>query len=228
MACLSGRHLMITSGPTRAPLDAVRYLTNKSSGRLGSLIALEALRHGARVTFIHGRDSLTPATCGVAGESAARIRLIEVETVADLLAAVRAELPGDYHAIIHAMAVLDFEPEAAADGKTSSDRDEWVVRLRPTPKVIAEMRERAPEAILVGFKLVYNMGPEEMDRVAVESARKYRADFVLANDLATIEQGRHLGHLIDREGRTVACMEGKREIAAAVIAAVGRALGERS
>jgi phosphopantothenoylcysteine synthetase/decarboxylase len=200
MGCLEGRHLMITSGPTRAPLDAVRYLTNKSSGRLGSLVALEALRHGARVTFVHGRDSLTPAACGVDRDSGERIRLIEVETVGDLLAAVRADLPGDYDALIHAMAV------------------------RPTPKVIAEMRERAPQAVLVGFKLVYNETSEKMDRIAVESARKYRGDFVLANDLAQIEQGRHVGHLIDSEGRVVAAVEGKREIAEAVIEAVGRAL----
>jgi phosphopantothenoylcysteine synthetase/decarboxylase len=227
VGCLEKRHLMITSGPTRAPLDAVRYLTNKSSGRLGSLIALEALRHGARVTFVHGRDSLTPAACGVDRDSGERIGLIEVETVGDLLAAVRAELPGDYDAIIHAMAVLDFEPETSADDKTPSGRAEWIVRLRPTPKVIAEMRERAPRAVLVGFKLVYNEAPDEMDRIAAESVRKYGGDFVLANDLAQIEQGRHVGHLIDREGKVVAAVDGKREIAAAVIAAVGRALSGR-
>lgn len=224
MGCLDGRHVMITSGPTRAALDAVRYLTNKSSGRLGSLIALEALRHGARVTFVYGRDSLTPAACGVVRESGERLRLIEVETVADLLSTVRAELPGDYDAIIHAMAVLDFEPEASPDEKTPSDRAEWIIRLRPTPKVIAEMRERAPRAVLVGFKLVYNEAPEEMDRIAAESARKYRGDLVLANDLAQIERGRHVGHLLDAEGRLVSAVEGKREIAGAVIEAVGRAL----
>ena len=227
MGCLEGRHVMITSGPTRAALDAVRYLTNKSSGRLGSLIALEALRHGARVTFVYGRDSLTPAACGVVPDSAERIRLIEVETVGELLAAVGAELPGDYDAIIHAMAVLDFEPEAPPDEKTPSDRAEWIIRLRPTPKVIVQMRERAPRAVLVGFKLVYNETPEDMDWLAAESVRKYRGDLVLANDLAQIECGQHVGHLLDGEGRLVAAVEGKREIAAAVIEAVGHALSGR-
>jgi phosphopantothenoylcysteine synthetase/decarboxylase len=228
VACLEGRHLMITSGPTRAPVDAVRYLTNKSSGRLGSMLALEALRHGARVTFVYGRDSLTPAACGITGDSGQRIRLVEVETVSDLLATVRAELPGGYDAIIHAIAVLDFEPESFPEQKTPSDRPEWVIRLRPTPKVIAEMRELAPRAVLVGFKLVYNETPEEIDRIAAESVRRYRGDFVLANDLAQIEQGRHIGHLIDGTGQVVACVEGKREIAETVIGAVARRLTGRA
>ena len=108
-----------------------------------------ALRHGARVTFVHGRDSLTPAACGVDGDSRERVRMIEVETVADLIGTLRAELPGDCDAIVHAMAVLDFEPESAPDEKTSSRRDEWIVRLRPTPKAVAEIRDLAPDAVLL-------------------------------------------------------------------------------
>jgi phosphopantothenoylcysteine synthetase/decarboxylase len=228
MARLNGRHLMITSGPTRAPLDAVRYLTNKSSGRLGSLIALEALRHGARVTFVHGRDSLTPAACGVDGDSRERVRMIEVETVADLIGALRAELPGDCDAIVHAMAVLDFEPESAPDEKISSRQDEWLVRLRPTPKAVAEIRDLAPDAVLVSFKLVYNVSVEEMERAAAESARRYRSDLIVGNDLAEIERGRHVAHLLNGSGLTLARVEGKREIAAAVVEAVAGILQHKA
>ena len=224
MSCLAERKLLITSGPTRAPLDAVRYLTNKSSGRLGSMMALEALRHGARVTFVYGKDSAKPAACGVDPGAAGRLKLIEVETVRDLVECVNRELPGDYDALIHAMAVLDFAPAQSAAQKTSSDLTEWVVRLVPTPKVIKLMRELAPGALLVGFKLEYGHTPEEGIAIAHQWLQRSGADLVLANDLAEIERGHHIGRLVTSAGKVLWTVEGKQAIARRIIETVASRL----
>src|SRR5437879_10208455 len=79
---LSGRRILVTSGPTRAPLDAVRFLTNKSTGRLGALIAEAAVQAGADVVFVYGRGSDTPA---VRGGQRDHLRLLPVDTVSDLI-----------------------------------------------------------------------------------------------------------------------------------------------
>ncbi|MGB5933691.1 MAG: phosphopantothenoylcysteine decarboxylase, partial [Anaerolineae bacterium] len=83
---LSGKRVLVTSGPTRAPIDAVRYITNKSTGRLGALIAEEALREGAEVTYIYGKGSVLPQVA-----ESASLRLVEVETVPELMERVREE-----------------------------------------------------------------------------------------------------------------------------------------
>ena len=227
MSCLSGRKILITSGPTRAPLDAVRYLTNKSSGRLGSIIALQALRHGAQVTFVYGKDSAKPAACGVDYGATERFRLIEVETVQDVVDCMKRELATGYDVLIHAMAVLDFAPVNTIPEKTSSDQAEWVVHLVPTPKVIKVMRELAPRALLVGFKLEYGRSSEEGVAMAYQWLRRSGADFVLANDLAEIEQGHHIGRLVNRSGEVLWVEEGKQEIARHIIETVADQLQER-
>ncbi len=90
---LRDKKLLITSGPTRAPLDLVRYITNKATGRLGVLIAEEALRRGADVTFVYGRPSQIPVVRGGAHD---HLTLAAVETVHDLIAVFRRELPRGY------------------------------------------------------------------------------------------------------------------------------------
>lgn len=223
---LDGLKILVTSGPTRGPIDAVRYVTNRSSGRLGALIAQEALQEGAEVTFIYGRDSISPA---VAAKDAMRLRLIAVETVADLIAAVKEAMWNEkFDAIIHSMAVLDFEPEKTILEKVPSDREEWVVKLVRTPKVIKLIRELAPDAVLVGFKLEVGSTPEELVKVAYRSLRDNRADFVLANDLTDIEQGRHTGYLVNPQGEVEKVMVGKQEIAKGLVASVKEALAVKA
>src|SRR5438876_1025583 len=73
---LRGKKLLITSGPTRTPLDAVRYITNKATGRLGALIAEEVIRRGALVTFVYGRGSQTPV---LRGPRLDHLQLVEIE-----------------------------------------------------------------------------------------------------------------------------------------------------
>ncbi len=211
---LTDKKLLITAGPTRAPLDAVRYITNKATGRLGSLIAEEALRLGADVTFVYGRPSQVPVVRGGAHD---HLTLAAVETVHDLIAVFKRELPRGYDAVIHNMAVLDFEPAEVRDEKTGSQLKEWVVRLVPTPKAIKLVKELAPKTFLVGFKLEVGKALPEFLAIAQEFLKRNACDLVVANDLRTIEGGQHTGHFITPRGEVVQVAVGKEAIARALV-----------
>jgi len=204
---LRGRRLLVTSGPTRGPIDRVRYISNKSTGRLGTAIATKALAAGAEVTFVYGTESLAPAPHPA-------LALVEVETVSDLVTALERELTRKPHdAIIHLMAVLDYEPAEYLAEKAASGKEGWVVRLKPTPKVIARLKGWAPRALLVGFKLEDRLSDAELVAEAQALARKNGAAFVVANNLAEIEQGRHRALFVASSGSVLAEVVGKEAIA---------------
>lgn len=141
---LAGRRFVILSGPTREPVDAVRYLSNASSGRMGREIALEAARRGARVLLISGpvEPALLPRHPA--------IELHSVTTAREMLAAARAAPPSDV--IVFAAAVADAAPARPARGKLSRDRLGRVLRLIPTPDIAASLPPR-PGEYRIGFAL---------------------------------------------------------------------------
>lgn len=200
----------------------MRYISNRSTGRLGTAIARAALARGAMVTFLYGTGSRTPAGPGDAPidrDAASRLTCLEVETVDDLLRLVRQELRSrTYDAVIHAMAVLDFAPDRVIEEKTSSEgREEWTIRLVRTPKVIAEMKDLDPGVFLVGFKLEAGKSPAELAAIARERAARYRTDLFVANDLTEVGPQRHQAYIVERDGTVIASPSGKEEIAATLI-----------
>lgn len=204
---LRSRRLLITSGPTRANLDAVRFISNRSTGRLGSAIAREALERGARVTLVAGPDSRRP-------EPRDGLDVACIETVDDLVQTLNDRLgEGEYDAIVHAMAVLDYVPASPEEGKVRSGRDEWTLRLEKTPKVIQKIRYHAPGALLVGFKLEVGTDEEGLRRAAADTMEKSGADLLVANDLEDIGADRHPALILDPEGRILAEPETKEGIA---------------
>ncbi len=216
---LSGRRLLITSGPTRARIDAVRYISNRSSGRLGARIADEALAAGAAVAFVRGPDSARPAA------SSPALEIIDIETVEDARRAVVRVLTSQrVDAVVHLMAVLDYAPAETSPGKTPSGREEWLLRLVRTPKIIQEIRRLAPEAYLASFKLEVNKSDEELARIALESLRRNGSQLVVANDLSRIEGERHPACFVDPEGRIVRRCQTKTEIARELIRCIASAL----
>lgn len=219
---LSGRRILITSGPTRAPLDAVRFLSNKSTGRLGTLIAEAVVQAGADVTFVYGRVSETPT---IRGGQRSHLRLLPVETVHDLIVVFRKELPTGYDAVIHAMAVLDFEPAEIREEKTSSDLSEWVILLTPTPKAAALVKTLAPKTLFVGFKLEVGKGKDALIEIARAWADRTGADLVVANDLRDIERGLHIGYLVRPNGAVDGVAQGKEAIARMLVDFLSRTLG---
>ncbi len=210
MDTLSGKEILVTSGPTRVPLDEVRFISSRSSGKLGVEIACLLLAHGAKVTFLHGTGSLRPDP----GEG---VNFIEVETIDELIGAVEGLRKRNFDIIFHAMAVSDFAPEKPRKGKVSSRDGTWDIRLVKTPKVIRLIREIWPDAILVGFKLEVGKNKETL----IETARNFVSgsgiDLAVVNDLTEITGNRHIAYIVSKKGEVVGVAYNKKDIAAKLV-----------
>lgn len=166
---LAGETVLMTAGPTQEKIDPVRYLTNRSSGRMGYAIAEAALRRGARVLLVSGPTSITPP--GAA-------ELTRVETAEEMRTAVLKLLP-ESTVVIKAAAVADFRPKAAAAQKIKR-KGPMTLDLEPTPDILAELARHKKPQIIVGFAA-------ETEN-ALENARKKLAskslDAIVVNDVS--------------------------------------------
>ncbi|MGR3303951.1 MAG: phosphopantothenoylcysteine decarboxylase domain-containing protein [Candidatus Scalindua sp.] len=218
MLVLSNKNILITAGSTRGYLDAVRYITNTSTGRLGSEIALRAMGRGAVVTYIYGADSLFPVIHDRNDMKASQLKLIEIETNNDLIKVLQGKLKNrKFDAIIHAMAVADYVPARAKQSKTSSQKEEWLVKLVKTPKVINMIRISWPEAFLVGFKLEVNRTKDEIIKIARRFLTKSKANLIVANDYKYISRNRHIAYMVTGDRKIPKPLKGKKVIAKNII-----------
>lgn len=169
---LAGRHVLVTSGPTQEPIDPVRYIANRSSGRQGSAIAAALARRGARVTFVTGpAEAPRPEGCEVR----------EVKTAAEMLAAVEAALPAD--AAVFAAAVADWRVTTASGSKVKKDASG-----RP-PALVLEENPDILRTVASGPnrpRLVVGFAAETDDVLAHATAKRVRkgADWIVANDVS--------------------------------------------
>lgn len=170
---LHGLKVLVTAGGTREPIDAVRYVGNRSSGRMGVALAAEAARRGAEVTLV-GANLAVAAPDGV--------RLVEVATAAELEQATRAAF-ATADVLLMAAAVADFRPVDAADGKIKKgERDDLTVRLEPTTDVLASLAaERREGQTLVGFAAEHGEGALDHARGKLE---RKQLDAVVLNDVS--------------------------------------------
>ena len=179
--------MLVTSGPTRAYIDHVRYIANASTGALGARIVEALTARNIPVVHLYGAGSEKPSV-GAIHELPLLIESIPVTTVDDLIRAVeKAAQRGDIAAVIHAMAVLDYVPEAMIEGKMPSGEDHWDIRLVRTPKVIGLLRELMPDSCIVGFKLESGISDRELVARAAALMDKYRLDLVVANRVESID-----------------------------------------
>lgn len=168
---LTGRSVLITAGPTQEPIDPVRYVGNRSSGRMGYAIAQAAWRRGANVTLVSGPSSL---------DDPFGVEIVRVATAVDMHAAV-AERIGDADVTVFSAAVADFRPAAASDRKVkrSEAGPALTVDLEANPDIAAGTRDlRRPGSITVGFAL-------ETDDLLSNAAKKLKEkgfDLIVAND----------------------------------------------
>lgn len=213
---LEGRHVIVTSGPTHEPIDPVRYIANRSSGRQGAAVAAALRDLGARVSFISG-PATTPPPPGV--------QLVAVETAAEMLAAVLAALPAD--AAVMAAAVADWHVANAGAQKLKKQAGALpVLELAENPDILATL-SRHPQrpAIVVGF------AAETEQVVAHARAKRLRkgCDWILANDVspATGIMGgaENAVHLITAAGVEDWPRLPKPEVAQRLAARIARALG---
>lgn len=193
-AAWAGRHLVVTAGPTREPIDPVRFISNRSSGKMGVAIARAALDRGARVTLIAGPLAV-PAPAGAT--------VIDVERTAEMAAAVRAALP-DAHALVMAAAPADFRPATVAPQKIKKAGGIAPIALEPTDDILLATRDARPAGLVaVGFAL-------ETESLEAHAAAKLEAkglDFIVANDAT--EAGAGFG--TDTNRVTILARGGARE-----------------
>jgi phosphopantothenoylcysteine decarboxylase/phosphopantothenate--cysteine ligase len=175
---LDGMRVLVTAGGTREPLDAVRFVGNRSSGRMGFALAAEAARRGATVTVIAANTALD-ATPGV--------RYVEVQTAEELRDATLLRLP-DVDLLLMAAAVADFRPAHPEDAKISkAGRDSLTVDLIPTADVLAEAAAQRREGqIIVGFAAEH--GAEGVERARAKLERK-TLDAIVVNDISRPDIG---------------------------------------
>lgn len=236
-ADLEGRHVVVTAGGTAEPIDPVRFIGNRSTGKMGVAVAEAALARGARVTIIAGRTEvpLPPAARVVRAESTGRMRA----ALLDALGGADGR-PG-FDALVMAAAVADFTPARPADTKLARG-DALTLELQPTPDLLAEVgrivrgvdsegaptrRPLAPRPVLVGFAAETG----SLDRAA-DKLRRKGVDWLVANDVA--EEGSGFG--TDTNRVSILAADGtredlpllaKREVADRILDRVARALDER-
>jgi phosphopantothenoylcysteine decarboxylase / phosphopantothenate---cysteine ligase len=206
---LDGLRVLVTAGGTREPIDSVRYVGNRSSGRMGFAVADEAAARGAAVTVIAANVSL-PRTDGV--------RYEDVETAAQLEETARRHFP-EADVLVMAAAVADFRPPAAESTKLSkTGRDALELRLEPTTDVLAALSaERRPEQTLVGFAAEH--GAEGVERARGKLERK-GLDAVVVNDISRDD----IGFDSDENEVTIVTEAGERPLAKAPKSEIARAI----
>jgi phosphopantothenoylcysteine decarboxylase / phosphopantothenate---cysteine ligase len=176
---LNGQHVVVSAGGTREPLDPVRFLTNRSSGKQGHALAIEAARRGARVTLVTS-SALTLPT-----DVHHLVTRVPVETAADMEAALNVASPGA-DVIIMAAAVADFRPKAVADRKLSKEDGLPELVLEPTPDILAGLvAHRTPHQVLVGFAAETN---DVLERGRRKLTRK-GVDLLVVNDVSAPDVG---------------------------------------
>jgi phosphopantothenoylcysteine decarboxylase/phosphopantothenate--cysteine ligase len=172
---LAGRTVLVTAGPTHEPLDPVRFLGNRSSGRMGFALAAEAARRGARLVLVAGPVTL-PTPPGV--------ERIDVQTAAEMERAVEARAP-EADLLILAAAVADFRPRAAAPSKIKRGSGPLALDLEPTPDVLRAARRRAPRAVAVAFAAE----TEDLEANARTKLEAKGVDFLVVNDVSRADIG---------------------------------------
>ena len=236
-------NILITAGGTSEPIDEIRAITNKSTGRLGSAIAHEfSLREDVgRIFYVHGKGAVLPED--------EKIEFVLARSTQDVLDAMTEILKNNsIDIIIHSMAISDYttasfttledflgllaynESETVEEvaellekedlrkkyTKLPSSIDKPLLMLKRTPKVLSKLRELAPGAAIVGFKLLDHVSHEELMEVAANQIRKNDTDFCLANDYETVVSPVHVGFLLDRNGREIR-FDGKEAIARGIV-----------
>ena len=214
---LAGRRVLVSAGGTREPIDTVRFVGNRSSGRMGVALAAEAKRRGARVTLL-------AANIGIAAP--AGVELVETPTAGELEREALAR-GADADVVIMAAAVADYRPAEALAAKRPKNRAAWTLELEPTTDVLAALGSaRRPGQVLVGFAA--DEGERGLAR-AREKLTVKNADLFVYNDVARSDVGFDAREnevtVVSAGGEHAVPKAPKNEIAAAILDEVERLLG---
>lgn len=212
---LQGKRVLVTAGPTREPLDPVRYLSNRSSGKMGYAIAEACVRAGAETVLVSGPTELS---------SPSGVRRVQVTTAEEMWRAVMEEMTA-CDVIIKAAAVSDYTSETVASQKMKKSGERMQLELKRTRDILAEAGQRKEGRFLVGFAAE----TEQVAQHAMDKLHRKNLDLVVANDVslpgAGFDGDTNRVTVFDADGEVVSLPQmSKREVADRLVALIGERL----
>ncbi|KAF1302391.1 phosphopantothenate--cysteine ligase [Enterococcus saccharolyticus] len=240
--------ILITAGGTSEKIDDVRAITNHSTGQLGCLIAEAFLTQEITVDYVTTAQALQPAaqeelTIYTIDDTHSLAEMLDSLLQQHTYDAVIHSMAVSDFSPVQSLSQEQFldkinqlivrqqpvtkedlqlfsESTQAKETKISSNTDQLYLVLNKTPKVIQQIKQRQPETMLIGFKLLVDVPKEELISVAYQSLQKNQATYVLANDLTSIHNGQHHGYLVNQNGEVEAEATSKGQIAQLIVKAV--------
>ncbi len=213
---LSGLKALVTAGPTHEPIDPVRYITNRSSGKQGYAIAAALADAGAETVLVSGPSELAPPR---------RAKLVRVETARQMWTACEAQLPADV--AVCSAAVADWRPENAANSKLKKRDAPATIKLTENPDILAGLARHASRP-----KLVIGFAAETDDLIANATAKRIAkgCDWIIANDVSTGIMGgdRNRVHVITARGTDSWPEMLKLDVARRLVAAIAESFGKHA
>ncbi len=166
--------VLITMGPTREPIDSIRFISNASSGKMGLALAQEGIRRGHEVMIVSGPVSIKIPD---------GIKVIGVRTAEEMVNSTLQELKHGYDLMISTAAIADYSPEELRKGKMDSGKGEILLRLKRNPKLTKLSRENFPDLFIVAFKAEFNLSKGKLLERARKKLSGENLNRVVANDI---------------------------------------------
>ena len=219
---LRGQRVLVTAGPTYEDVDPVRYIGNRSSGRMGYAIATEAARRGADVILVTGPTTI---------EVPAVREVVKVRSAAEMHQAVLSRA-GDMQVVVMAAAVADYSPAERAEQKVAKDGDTLTLVLKKTPDILGELGQR--RVAKGGGPLLVGFAAETEDVVAHATAKRERkhADLIVANDVSRSDAGFDVATnavtIVGPAGAEALPLQSKSRVASEILNRIERLLTARS
>ena len=171
------KNILVTAGSTIEHIDPIRVITNLSSGKMGNIIAEEALRLGANITLVYGHGTYSP-------KSSPNLKIVRVNTSKEMYNVIVSELSFKrYDIAILSAAVADFTPERNSIKKISTSKEKILLTLSPTRKIINKIKHMSKQTFLVGFKAEYNVSDSKIIESAYKKLKECKGDLIVANDV---------------------------------------------
>jgi phosphopantothenoylcysteine decarboxylase/phosphopantothenate--cysteine ligase len=171
------KNILVTAGGTIEYIDPIRVITNLSSGKMGNLIAEEAIRLGANITLVYGHGTYS-------AKSLPNLKIVRVDTSKEMYDVVMSELSSKrYDVAILSAAVADFTPERKSIKKIKTSTRKLLLPLSPTQKIINHVKHMSKQTFLVGFKAEYNVSDSNIIKGAYRKLKECKGDLIVANDV---------------------------------------------
>ena len=211
---LKGKKVLITSCPTWVPIDRLRVISNIASGQIGKYLSEELSKKDVSVTLLKGP--------GVSFDLKKTVKILSFKYLDEFADLLKRELVAKkYDAIIHAAAVADYQPIRKFKGKIKSGIKTFSLDLKPTIKLVDEIKKLSPYSFLVVFKLEMNVSKKILIKKALMLLRRSRADLVVAN---TFNSKKYQAYIVSAQGKILVSVRTKKDLSKRLIGAIAQNL----